>query len=208
MIPEESVAGLTVGELLAGVASREVTPSGGAVAAVGGAAGAALCEMTCIHTLAGVDDPDDSRIADLGEAEDDLAEGRADLLALADEDVAAVEALQEAFADADSIHDEPVQRAAERATEVPLETAGACHGVLESAVVATDAGEPNAVPDAGTGGSLAHAGLRAGVWTARSNLPVLDDEGFVADARERADDLESAGAHRIDDVAANVRETW
>jgi len=36
--PEESIADLTVRELLNGVASREVTPSGGAVAAVGGAA--------------------------------------------------------------------------------------------------------------------------------------------------------------------------
>ena len=219
MNPEESIADLTVRELLNGVASREVTPSGGAVAAVGGAAGAALCEMTCVHTLAGVDDESgddadtgdgdpDGRIAELRDSEGELAECRSDLLALADEDVAAVESLQSAFAAADAVDDESVQRAAEHATEVPLETAGACRGVLGAAVVVTDAGAPNAIPDAGTGASLAHAGLQAGVWTARSNLPLLDDEEFVAEARERGSDLQTAGANLVDHVAANIRETW
>ncbi len=211
MSDESPVADLTVCELLDGVAAREVTPSGGAVAAVGGAAGAALCEMTCIHTLARTDDgngTDDGRAADLRETGDDLATLRTDLLALADEDIAAVEDLQAALASTDSVTDAPVQQTAERATEVPLETAGACCEVLDAAVVVTETGAPNAVPDAGTGASLAHAGLRAGVWTARSNLPLLDDEAFVADARERAADLETAGADLLDDVAAYVRETW
>jgi len=208
---ETPVADLSVRELLDGVASPEVTPSGGAVAAVGGAAGAALCEMTCIHTLARTDDgngADDCRAADLRETVDDLATLRADLLALADEDVAAVEELQAALASTDSVTDATVQQAAERATEVPLETAGACCEVLDAAVVVTEAGAPSAVPDAGTGASLAHAGLRAGVWTARSNLSLLGDKAVVADARERAADLEAAGGDRLDDVIANVRETW
>jgi len=199
-----TVADLTIGEFLDGVASREVTPSGGAVAAVGGAAGAALCEMTCIHTLAAAD-ADDTALRD---ARDDLADLRAQLLTLADEDAAAVDGVQAAFEAADSVGEDAVQEAAERATESPLGTAEACRDVLECATVATDAGAPNAVPDAATGGSLAHAGLRAGVWTARSNLGLLEDDAFVADAEERAAALESAGSRLLDSVAANVRETW
>jgi formiminotetrahydrofolate cyclodeaminase len=201
-----TVADLTIGEFLDCVASREVTPSGGAVAAVGGAAGAALCEMTCVHTLAAADATDDT--AALRDARDDLADLRAQLLALADEDVAAVDGVQAAFEAADSVGKDAVQEAAERATESPLETAEACRDVLECAAVATDAGAPSAIPDATTGGSLAHAGLRAAVWTARSNLGLPEDDAFVAGAEERAADLESAGSRLLDSVAANVRETW
>jgi formiminotetrahydrofolate cyclodeaminase len=44
-------ANQTISEFLEHVAAATVTPSGGAVAAIGGAAGAALCEMVCIHTI-------------------------------------------------------------------------------------------------------------------------------------------------------------
>ncbi len=200
-----TVADLTIGEFLDGVASRAVTPSGGAVAAVGGAAGAALCEMTCVHTIAAAADTD---TATLRGARDDLADLRAQLLDLADEDVAAVDGLQAALEVADAMEEEGVQEAAERATESPLRTAEACRDVLERATVAADAGAPTAVPDAATGASLAHAGLRASVWTARSNLGLLADAAFVANAEERAAGLESDGSRLLESVAAAVRETW
>lgn len=47
----------TISEFLEDVAATTVTPSGGAVAAIGGAFGAALCEMVCIHTIKNNDDP-------------------------------------------------------------------------------------------------------------------------------------------------------
>lgn len=158
-----TVADLTVGEFLDGVASRAVTPSGGAVAAVGGAA---------------------------------------------DEDVAAVDGVQAALDAADSVGEEAVQEAAERATESPLGTAEACRDTLKRATVAADAGAPTTVPDAAAGASLAHAALRASVWTARSNLGLLADAAFAADAEERAAGLESDGSRLLKSVAADVRETW
>jgi hypothetical protein len=119
-----------------------------------------------------------------------------------------VEAVQAAVELDDDLDTSTVQEAAKRATESPLQTAQACHEVLEIAVFVTDLGAANAVPDAATGGSLAHAGLRASVWTARSNLGMLEDAEFVADAERRLDDLEQSGTELLASVESNVRETW
>ena len=74
----------SIDEFLESVASATVTPSGGAVAAVCGAAGAALCQMVCIHT-AGKDGYADVE-REMHSARDAFETHRIRLLALADED--------------------------------------------------------------------------------------------------------------------------
>ena len=102
-----------IGEFLDAVASEQVTPSGGAVAPVGGAMGAALCEMVCIHTV----DTDGSETAadeliDVGGA---LADQRERLLDLADEDAAAVDAVGAAFESGDA---DRIQAASKRSNGI------------------------------------------------------------------------------------------
>ncbi len=203
-----TVSDLSVGELLDSVASRALTPSGGAVGALCGASGAALCEMTCLHTLANADDNAEHESVDLAVVRDDLADRREQLVALADDDVAAVEKLQATLESAESTNENDVQDAAERATDVPLRTGGASLAVLELATAVTEAGTARAVPDAGTGASLAHASVRATVWTARSNLGLLEDAAVVADFEDRIAALESASESAIGTVTDNVRATW
>ncbi|MFB6233506.1 MAG: cyclodeaminase/cyclohydrolase family protein [Haloarculaceae archaeon] len=198
-----TVADLAIGEFLDGVASQAVTPSGGAVAAVCGASGAALCEMACVHTLAGEVGDGSAHLDDVGA---ELAALRERLLESADEDVAAVDDLQAALASADSPSADAVQDAAEDATESPIRIAEASLAVLDHATVVTEAASPTAVPDAGTGASLAHGSLRAMVWTARSNLGLLEDSGVVADFEERIADVESAGDSALGEVGENVRQ--
>ncbi|KOX92487.1 formimidoyltetrahydrofolate cyclodeaminase [Haloarcula rubripromontorii] len=192
------IADQPIGEFLDAVASERVTPSGGAVAAVGGAMGAALCEMTCIHTVRG----DGSDAADLSAVRDTLADRRAQLLTLADEDAAAVETVQTAFASGD---DARVQAALERSTTVPMETAEACLDVVEHAVTVTAAGTPVAVPDAAVGAMLAHAALDGSVSTVRANIEKIADEAFVAEMAGRADEAEAAGEAALSTVRANAR---
>ncbi|MGB9933689.1 cyclodeaminase/cyclohydrolase family protein [Haloarcula amylolytica] len=185
-----------IGEFLDGVASGQVTPSGGAVAAVGGAMGAALCEMVCIHT-AGTEEA----ATELSGVGDTLADRRERLLALADEDAAAVDAVGAAFESGD---DDRIQAAAKRSTKVPLETAEVCLDVVEHARTVTAKGTPVAVPDAAVGALLAAAALQASVATVRANLDMIDDESFVAAMKQRADEAEAAGEAALDEAVANA----
>jgi len=185
-----------IGEFLDGVASGQVTPSGGAVAAVGGAMGAALCEMVCIHT-AGTEEA----ATELSGVGDTLADRRERLLALADEDAAAVDAVGAAFESGD---DDRIQAAAKRSTKVPLETAEVCLDVVEHARTVTAKGTPVAVPDAAVGALLAAAALQASVATVRANLDMIDDESFVAAMKQRADEAEAAGEAALDEAVTNA----
>ncbi|MCJ0621367.1 cyclodeaminase/cyclohydrolase family protein, partial [Haloarcula hispanica] len=177
-----------ISEFLDDVASGQVTPSGGAVAAVGGAMGAALCEMVCIHTVG--TDGSEAAADELSEVGDTLADRRERLLALADEDAATVDAVGAAIESGD---DARMQAASKRSTEVPLETAEVCLDVVEHARTVTAKGTPVAVPDAAVGALLAAAALQASVATVRANLDMIDDESFVAAMKQRADEAEAAG---------------
>ncbi|GGK72852.1 cyclodeaminase/cyclohydrolase family protein [Haloarcula sebkhae] len=189
-----------IGEFLDDVASGQVTPSGGAVAAVGGAMGAALCEMVCIHTVG--TDGSDVESGELSALADALADNRERLLALADEDAAAVDAIGAAFESGD---DARIQEVSKRSTEVPLETAEVCLDVVEHARTVTVKGTPVAVPDATVGALLAAAALQASVSTVRANLDIIDDESFVAALKQRADEAEAAGEAALDEAVTNAK---
>ena len=188
-----------ISEFLDEVASGQVTPSGGAVAAVGGAMGAALCEMVCIHTVSADESSADS--GELAALADALAESRERLLALADEDAAAVDAVEVAF---ESGNDDRIQAASKRSTEVPLETAEVCLVVVEHARTVTAKGTPVAIPDAAVGALLAAAALQASASTVRANLDMIDDESFVAAMKQRADATEAAGEAVLGEAVANA----
>jgi len=198
-VQQMTFADRPIGEFLDDVAASQVTPSGGAVAAVSGAMGAALCEMGCIHTVgterSGVASGELSAIADA------LADNRERLLALADEDAAAVDAVGVAFESGD---DDRIQAASKRSTEVPLETAEVCLDVVEHARTVTAKGTAVAVPDTAVGALLAAAALRASVSTVRANLDLIDDEPFVAAMKQRADKAEAVGEVTLDEAVANV----
>ena len=189
----------TIAQFCSSIASTNVVPAGGSAAAVVGATGAALCELTCIHTVEKEEFADVA--SDLARAKADLERQRSVLLDLADRDAAAVEAL---LAAAD---DETRASTAKRATGVPLAIAEACQTVLEQAVVVTATGSPRAVPDAVTGAFLARAALQAAVFTVRTNRRDISDEEFVADVEQRVGDVETASREVFDRVMANAEDS-
>jgi len=174
---------------LSAVASERVAPAGGSVSAIVGAAGAALCEMVCIHTVNRKGVESARELAEIG---DGLRHRRDGLLALADGDAAAMEALLGLEGD------DPGLREAKRATGVPLAVAEGCLEVVEVAIVVAERGNPNAAPDAVTGALLADAALRASTETVRSNLDGVDDEAFVGEIRRRAAAAERDAESAID----------
>jgi len=188
-----------IGEFLDDIASGQVTPSGGAVAGIGGAMGAALCEMVCIHTVG--TDGSETKAGELAAVREDLTDSRERLLALADEDAAAVDAVGAAFESGDN---GKIQAASKRSTEVPLETAEVCLDVVKHARSVTAKGTSVAVPDAAVGALLAAAALQASVSTVRANLDLIADKSFVAEMEQRANEVEAAGEAALEEAVANA----
>ncbi|MBV0926203.1 cyclodeaminase/cyclohydrolase family protein [Halomicroarcula limicola] len=191
---DDRIADRTIDSFLSGVAASAVAPSAGAVAAVTGSMGAALCEMVAIHTS--------EPTASLTDARHDLAADREQLLELADADAAAVDTVQTAFEDG-SETDYP-QAALQRATTVPLRIAEACATVAEHAVAVAEEGTRNAVVDVAVGARIARTALASAATIVRENLDLIDDESFVADARRRLDDAEEAADTALTAVAAGT----
>lgn len=195
-----TVAQQPIGEFLDAVASGRVTPSGGAVAAVGGAAGAALCEMVCIHSI------DAAGSSELAAARENLETNRQRLLDLADGDARVVDRMQSAFA-THGRHASETQRALEAATEVPLEIAETSLDVLDHAEGVVTEGSDRAAADAVTGTLLAHAALRSAVGTVRANLELVEDDAYVSERSARVEELDAAG-NRALDRALGAGPSW
>ena len=196
-------ANQTIDEFLKSVASDSVTPSGGAVAAIGGATGAALCEMVCIHTLGRNIDPDVEQ--EVTRIHNESNGYREQLIELADEDSVAVNELQRAF-NSPNIEDcsEKTQKASKRATNAPLKTAGKCLEVLENAIIATEICNQNAITDAGTGAFLAYGALRASISTVHFNLELIDDAEYVDDVSTRAEKIDNSSKKVIEPMVQNA----
>ncbi|MFP4343132.1 MAG: glutamate formimidoyltransferase [Anaerolineales bacterium] len=162
------------------LAAKEPTPAGGSAAALAGALGAALAAMVGRLTAGR------RRFADVQEEVRDLiveAEKlRAALAARMEEDSAAYDAVMAAYkrpqgtGEQQRARNEALQKALERAGEVPLATARDALRVLELALVVTEKGNPNAVTDAATGAWLAWAAVQSAALAVRANAARLQDE--------------------------------
>lgn len=193
----------TISEFLESVASVTVTPSGGAVAAIVGASGAALCEMMCVHTIG--KDGYSAVETEMAEIRDGLRIRRDRLLALADEDSKAVDALQTAFrTPEDENRAEIIQDTSILATEVPLEIAEVCLDILEYATVVTENGNQNAIADAWTGAVLAHSALQVSVFTVQSNVKLIEDTTVIAEIEECVTEIDSSAEEMVQEVKTNV----
>jgi glutamate formiminotransferase / formiminotetrahydrofolate cyclodeaminase len=162
----------SVEAFLGSLASDAPTPGGGAVAAVSGAAGAALVSMVAALTLgkAGYEDVQQRMGAILAETE----VARSTLLALADRDASAFDGVMAAFrmpkgTDAEkAARSQAIQLGYAAAARVPLEIANRTAALMDLASEVTETGNVAAASD---GASAAQA-LAAGVWAATYNVQI------------------------------------
>ena len=171
-----------IGEFLDAIASEQVAPAGGTVAAITAATGAALCEMVCVHTIAGMDD---GAAGELSELRSGLRRRREKLLALGEQDAGLVDDL---FGD----DEEPSRRLQRRAAGIPLAVSEAAASVLIDAETAHRRGRSGVAADAKTGAYLADAAVRASLETVRINAAALPDRSFAADLESRARAVEES----------------
>ena len=185
-----------VSELLDQLGSPSPTPGGGSVAALVGAAGAALVCMVAAMAKTRTGSAHERSELDLALAHARESGGR--LRTLVDDDssaflaVLAARRLPHGMPEETDARQAAIQQALARATEVPLETSRACAIVLGAASVALAYGNPNAASDARSAGALAWAGLMSAIESVRINLegqpnhPALQEvELRVREAHER-----------------------
>ena len=200
----------TIGEFLDALASSAPTPGGGSAGALVGALGAALLAMVGNLTAGkkGYETVEDSMrrlIAESGRLRGELAR-------LADEDVKVFGEVMAAYrmprdgAGERAARKAAIQAALRNATEIPLELARICAGVIELAAAAAEEGNTNVVSDAGVGVVAAHAALRAAALNVYVNAGSIEDREFAEEALAELERLLAAGAERTEAVFARVRE--
>jgi glutamate formiminotransferase/formiminotetrahydrofolate cyclodeaminase len=189
--PDEGIGGHSVAGFLDGLASSDPTPGGGAVAAVSGAAGAALLAMVARLTsgrrgyeaLAGRM----GEVVRLAEAE------RRALLLLADRDAEAFDSVMSAHRlprrtdEERAARSAAVQGALVEAAAVPLEVARRAAALLPVARELVETGNANAVSDALSAAQLLHAAVGSALANVALNAASISDapraESLDTDAR-------------------------
>jgi glutamate formiminotransferase/formiminotetrahydrofolate cyclodeaminase len=181
-----SVQGPTLDGWIDELASVEPAPGGGSAAALAGALGAALVAMVGRLTS--------SRKAYAAVAEEfkgiteEAERLRMELRRLVDEDARAYGRVMEAYklpksTDAErQKRQEAIDGALLSAAEVPLRTARAAARVVELARRATEAGNKNAVCDAGVGALLGMAGVTGAGYNVAVNVKGLANQAAGAAA--------------------------
>jgi formiminotetrahydrofolate cyclodeaminase len=173
------------------LASGVPAPGGGAAAALAGATAAALVAMACRVTARRT--PSESIVA----ASESAEACRDQLLTLMREDADAYEAVVEARRAPPERRASLVQSAMQRATAVPLNTAGAACGVLELCATILDAVRPSTVGDLGVAIALGTAAVNASTLTVRINLQDISDGHVTLAVRQSLERVElRAGALR------------
>ncbi len=174
---------MTLGEFLERLGSSDPTPGGGAAAAVVGALGAALVEMTANLTIGR------PRLADVQEQaqhiEQRASELRASLEQLGDADAEAFARVTGAYKlpradDAQkAARSEAIQAALRVAADVPLETARISAEVVELAEEAAPVLNAAVISDVLVGALLAQAALNSAALNVEINLGSMTDQSTI-----------------------------
>jgi formiminotetrahydrofolate cyclodeaminase len=170
---------LPLEDFLDEVATAELLPGGGFVAAAGVAMAAAL--VTMAGRIAGRDWAEGRGVA----AQAETLRKRITPLAVLNADAyeSAVATLRGEGATRGS-RDEAIASALERAAEIPLEIAEAGVDVVALAALIAERGEPALRADAAVAALISHAGVRAAAALVEVNLGTTTDDERVARARD------------------------
>jgi formiminotetrahydrofolate cyclodeaminase len=176
---QPSILDLSVGELLQRLGSSDPTPGGGAAAALAGAVGAALIEMTANLTigrprLADVEPQARSivgRAADLRERLSKMADADAAVFA----EVGAAYKLPRQTDDDKAARTTAIQAALQAAAGVPLQTAQACATIIDLAEESAPILNVSVISDVLVGAVLAQAALQSAALNVEINLAAMTD---------------------------------
>jgi formiminotetrahydrofolate cyclodeaminase len=207
-----SIFDLTLGEFLERLGSSDPTPGGGAAAAVVGAVGAALVEMTANLTIGR------PRLADVQDQaqriEQRASKLRARLEQLGDADAEAFDRVTSAYklprADDSqkAARSEAIQAALRVAADVPLETARISAEVVELAEEAAPVLNAAVISDVLVGALLAQAALNSAALNVEINLGSMSDQATIQRYAGRLDAAREGVDARVERVVAAGRSRF
>jgi glutamate formiminotransferase/formiminotetrahydrofolate cyclodeaminase len=184
--PAVAVSGIesmAVGSFLDALASAQPTPGGGAVAALAGAAGAALVSM--VARLTSGRKGYEALTSRMGDIVSQAERERAALFGLADRDVAAFDQVMAAYRLPRQSDEEKaarkavVQAALTAAAEVPMEVAEHAASLLPLARELVEGGNANAISDALSAAQMLHAAVACALANVAVNLRSMTDHEAV-----------------------------
>jgi glutamate formiminotransferase/formiminotetrahydrofolate cyclodeaminase len=201
------LASLTVESFVDELASDSPAPGGGSVAALAASISAGLSSMVAAlsHGKKGY-----AEVAALMEEVGVEAQAeKAALLAAVDDDTAAFDRVMAAIR-LPKANDEQkaarraaVEAASKEATLVPLSVLERCPRLLELAAIVAEKGNQNSLSDAGVAGLAALTGATGAYYNVLINLRGIDDAGWRAEVRARAD----AALARAEALAASLQRS-
>jgi formiminotetrahydrofolate cyclodeaminase len=181
---------MTVKAFLSELASDSPAPGGGSVAALAGAAGAALCAMAARLTLGREKHRDVWKEMEVLRDEASALGER--LGALVDEDtdayaaVVAARRLPKATEAERAARGAALRDAVNRSARVPLETLTILRKLVGCAARALERGNPSCLTDAGSAAQMIRAGAMAAAYNVRVNLPDIVDAQMRDSLRAQA----------------------
>jgi formiminotetrahydrofolate cyclodeaminase len=204
-----SILDLSVRELLERLGSSAPAPGGGAAAAVAGALGAALVQMTANLSigrpkLAAVE-------AQARQIEAQATDLRRRLAELGDADAQAYTQVSAAYKlprqppAQDTERSMAIQAALRAAAAVPLDTARLCAAVLELAELAAPLLNASVISDVMVGALLAHAALESAALNVEVNLAAMTDATAAEQLQLEIDRARSGAAERLARILDTAR---
>jgi formiminotetrahydrofolate cyclodeaminase len=199
---------LNVEAFVAEVASASPAPGGGSVAALSGAAGAALAAMVCRLTIGKKKYAAVEEEMKVLAAEADKIRSR--FVALVDEDTAAFNKVMEAFglpketAAQQALRSAAIEEATKEAALVPLECMKHAIDGLAIAKTAAQKGNVNSASDAGVSALMLASALEGAALNVRINLASLRDAEFVTWRSGEVSTLSRTGKAALEEVLATV----
>ncbi|HHV72145.1 MAG TPA: cyclodeaminase/cyclohydrolase family protein [Clostridia bacterium] len=195
---------LTLNEFLKQLASSSATPGGGSTAALTGALGCALVEMTNNLTI-GKEAYKDVE-ARMREDLETAVRLRTSFTELINEDIKAFNQLMAKYKlpkqseEEKKIREAEIEKALLKAAEVPLQVARRSVELLKIAQVSAEMGNKNVVSDAVSGALLAYAALQIGVLNVKVNVDLLKDSMVAAELESETKNLLKEGKRVVEAI--------
>jgi methenyltetrahydrofolate cyclohydrolase len=201
----------TVTQFLDELASNSPAPGGGSVAALAGAAGAALTSMVCNLTIGKKKYADVQDQMKLVVEQTELL--RRELTQLINKDTEAFNAVMAAFGLPKGTEQEQasrsaaIQEATKAATLVPLSVMRTCEKALFHTRTVAQKGNKNSASDAGVAALLLQAGCAGAALNVRINLGGLNDAVFVQETAKQSGDMIKSVEKATREVLADVEKS-
>lgn len=201
----------TVIQFLDELASNSPAPGGGSVAALAGAAGAALASMVCNLTIGKKKYADvQNEMAHVLQQTEQL---RSELALLIDRDTEAFNTVMAAFGLPKGTEQEQatrtaaIQEATKSATLIPLQVMKVCDKALAYTLTVAQKGNKNSASDAGVAALMLQAGCSGAALNVRINLGGLNDTVFVQQVSEEYKSILVNVESRTREVLAAVNQS-